>query len=125
MQKFCSATCRSKAHHQKNKKETLKPTSEIKPFDNGPKIKNKVEGMSLPGIGNATAGALAAGVLKDVFTNPNDRPATKGDIMALRRANQRYQRILNLPMKPDGTLPYFDMETKRVVYLRPTTSLTR
>ncbi|WP_157483776.1 hypothetical protein [Maribacter hydrothermalis] len=81
--------------------------------------------MSLPGIGNATAGALAAGVLKNVFTDPKDRPATKGDILALRRSNQRYQSILNLPGRPDGTLPYFDMETKMVVYLRPNKSLTR
>ncbi|APQ18769.1 hypothetical protein A9200_14410 [Maribacter hydrothermalis] len=125
VQKFCSDNCRSKAHHQRKKKETLLPTSEIKPIDNGPNIKNKVEGMSLPGIGNATAGALAAGVLKNVFTDPKDRPATKGDILALRRSNQRYQSILNLPGRPDGTLPYFDMETKMVVYLRPNKSLTR
>ncbi len=113
VQKFCSATCRSKAHHQKTK------TSNLLPFKQAPKFTSKIEKMSAAGIGNATAGALAADVLKNAFTNNNNKPATKGDILLLRKSFDRYQRILNIPVRPDGMLPYFDMETKFLVYLKP------
>ena len=113
VQKFCSATCRSKAHHQKTK------TSNLLPVKQAPKFTSKIEKMSAAGIGNATAGALAADVLKNAFTNSNNKPATKGDILLLRKSYDRYQRILNIPVRPDGMLPYFDMEKKFLVYLKP------
>ncbi|WP_430426250.1 hypothetical protein [Maribacter litoralis] len=113
MQKFCSATCRSKAHHQKTKTSNLLPVKQVSKFT------SKIEKMSAAGIGNATAGALAADVLKNAFTNNNNKPATKGDILLLKQSYDRYQRILNMPVRSDGMLPYFDMQTKFLVYLKP------
>ncbi|MFT4830508.1 MAG: hypothetical protein ACI815_000142 [Psychroserpens sp.] len=74
--------------------------------------------MSAPGIGNATAGALTANALKSIFTNQNEKPATKGDIIALGNKINRYQKVLNLPFGPDGSQPHFDMETKKIVYFK-------
>lgn len=74
--------------------------------------------MSLPGIGNATAGSLAADGIKALFTTPDDRPATKGDLKALAKKSERYHKVVNLPPRADGTFPYFDMETNKIVYLR-------
>lgn len=116
VQKFCSATCRSKAHHQKTKIDA--PQTGLQ-TTNSTHSNNKIEKISVVGISNAAVGALAADALKNVFTNNNNKPATKGDILALRRSYNRYQRILNMPGRPDGTLPYYDMETKCYVYLKP------
>ena len=114
VQKFCSATCRSKAHHQKIK------TSNLLPVKQAPKFTSKIEKMSAAGIGNATAGALAADVLKNAFTNNNNKPATKGDILALSQKIERYQRVLNIALGANGELPYFDMVTKQIVYFKNT-----
>ncbi|TLP70127.1 hypothetical protein [Maribacter sp. ACAM166] len=112
VQKFCSASCRSKDHHQKNKTPVLKPTT-----TSATSI-NKIDKMSAAAIGNSTAGTLAADALKFAFTKHNDKPATKGDILALKSKIQRYQKIINMQMRPDGAIPHFDMETKNVVYLK-------
>ncbi|PHN93683.1 hypothetical protein CSC80_12270 [Maribacter sp. 6B07] len=112
VQKYCCDNCRSKAHHQKNKitnQSTSLPVTGTQ---------NKIEKMSAAGIGNAAAGVLAADVVKSLITKNHNKPATKGDILALKKSYERYQRVLNLPRKPDGTLPYFDMETKYIVYLK-------
>ncbi|SHK12602.1 hypothetical protein SAMN04488007_2092 [Maribacter aquivivus] len=79
--------------------------------------------MSAAGIGNATAGALAADVLKNAFTNNNNKPATKGDILALSQKIERYQRVLNIALGANGELPYFDMVTKKIVYFKNTLPL--
>ena len=114
VQKFCSATCRSKAHHQKNKNVILKPTMEAStPI-------NKIGRMSAAGIGNATAGAIAANAITNIFTNQNNKPATKGDILALGQKIERYHRVLNIAVGINGELPYFDMVTKQIVYFKNT-----
>jgi hypothetical protein len=125
VQKFCSATCRSKAHHQKNKNSTLKPISVLKPITDNSITKNKIDKMSVAGVANATAGYIAANVLKSAFTDERNKPATKGDILALRRENERYHRIINLAMRPDGTFPHFDIQKKILVYLKPNNALLR
>ena len=72
--------------------------------------------MSVAGIGNAAVGALVATVLGSVFTNESSKPATKGDIIALANKIKRYQKVINLPFRNNGTRPYCDMETKQIVY---------
>ncbi|WP_321827252.1 hypothetical protein [Maribacter dokdonensis] len=112
VQKFCSATCRSKAHHQKTKAGNLLPLKQV--TNNN----TKIEKMSAAGIANAAAGTIAADVLKRAFTNNNDKPATKGDILALSQKIERYHRVLNIALGANGELPYFDMVTKQIVYFK-------
>ena len=74
----------------------------------------------MAGIGNATAGSLAADAVKSILTVPDNRPATKGDIKMLFTKMKRYHRVLNLPFGTNSSVPHFDMETKNIVYLENT-----
>ncbi|WP_372758104.1 hypothetical protein [Mariniflexile sp.] len=123
VQKFCSNTCRSKAHHAKKNSikqltETTKEVSVFKVPDVPPiPIKNKVEAMSVAGMGNATAGTLIADGIKAVFTSAENKPATKGDLKNLtEKLVKRYHPIKNMQRQPNGALPYYDIETGNVVY---------
>jgi hypothetical protein len=42
--------------------------------------------------------------------------ATKSDIQAVLNKMGRYHKVQNTQPNPEGKLPYFDMETKMVVY---------
>jgi len=124
VQKYCSNTCRSKAHHaRKNSENKLPIISEAEPKTNAPTlptapVENKVDSMSLAGTGNAMAGALAADGIKALFTPISSKPATKGDLEKLKnQIVNRYHKITNLQQRNDGALPYFDMDTGEVVYL--------
>tara|TARA_R110002049_G_scaffold125135_1_gene280747 strand:- start:3042 stop:3473 length:432 start_codon:yes stop_codon:yes gene_type:complete len=115
VQKYCSNSCRSKAHHIKNRNSVTRsieqsPTLEAKKGDK----------MTMAGIGNATAGSLAADAVKSILTVPDNRPATKGDIKMLFTKMKRYHRVLNLPFGTNSSVPHFDMETKNIVYLENT-----
>ncbi|MUH36954.1 hypothetical protein D9O36_13965 [Zobellia amurskyensis] len=81
-----------------------------------PPVPNKIDSMSVAGIGNAAAGTLAADALKSIFTDRYNKPATKGDLIALGNKIQRFQLVKNLAPGIGGALPYFDMETKNIVY---------
>ncbi|MFC5194818.1 hypothetical protein ACFPH8_05705 [Bizionia hallyeonensis] len=121
VQKYCSNTCRSKAHHAR------KTTSELTTVEN-PEITTteepktdkppvgKVEQMSAAGVGNSAAGTLAADGLTYLLTAPQNRPATKGDIANLQAQIKRYHAVKNLPRNPQGANPYFDTLTGKVVY---------
>ncbi len=116
-QKYCSNSCRSKAYHQRNKNKIQeKKPPKIKKDKSKKREKTKIDKMSFAGAGNAAAGTLAADLLTKVFTPKQNQPATKGDIDLLLNKLQRYHRILNMESKPDGRLPYFDHETKMVIY---------
>ncbi|MEL0650752.1 hypothetical protein V6246_04915 [Algibacter sp. TI.3.09] len=124
VQKYCSNSCRSKAHHARKKTETklsIISDSETKtnvPTVPTPSAKNKVDSMSLAGTGNAAAGSLLADTIKSVFTPLDNKPATKGDLENLKKQIvNRYHKITNLQQRNDGALPYFDMDTSEVVYL--------
>lgn len=119
-QKFCSATCRSKAHHQKNKNLVSKSTSNLKPNIPVPDTTNKIEKITPVGVATAAAGSLLADAAKYVLTNANNKPATKGDILALGEKIERYHRVLNIALGINGELPYFDMVTKQIVYFKNT-----
>jgi len=123
VQKYCCASCRSKAYHsRKTNNEELTETSKkidgIKVPDFAPfPAKTKVETMSLAGMGNAAAGSLAADAVKTIFTPMDSKPATKGDIKNLTyKLVKRYHRVVNVDPQSNGALPYFDMETNELIY---------
>ena len=124
VQKYCSATCRSKAYHARTTTTiTTKTGLAVQTQDTTSKLANlsnkaKIETMSSAGIGNATVGALAADVIKATFTHNDNRPATKGDLKNMvSEINGRYHYVTNLPHRYDGALPYFDLDTNEVVYI--------
>jgi len=115
VQKFCSNSCRSKAHHIKNR------NSNTLSIEQPPKTEAiKADKMTMAGIGNATAGSLAAEALKSMLTAQDNKPATKGDIKMLYHCMERFHRVGNMPMRADGHLPFFDLQTKQLVYFQNT-----
>jgi hypothetical protein len=125
-QKFCSQSCRSKNFHHKNKHvpEQLPKVNQTEILEKIEKLnskKNSVDKMSLPGVGNAAAGALAVESLKAVanaFVQEKNKPATKGDIQELKKLlGDRYRLIKNYKLGPNGEQHYFDLETNEIVYL--------
>ncbi|WP_249754723.1 hypothetical protein [Algibacter sp. L4_22] len=123
VQKYCSNTCRSKAHHARKKTENKLATNpdketkiEVATTPVLPK-KTKVEAMSLSGTGNAAAGSLLADGLKSMLTPIENKAATKGDLENLKKQLlNRYFKINNLAPRHDGALPYFDIDTGDVFY---------
>ncbi len=119
IQKYCSVTCRVKAHHARKTKDNIKKVENKNQVPDLPPIpaKTKVETMSVAGVGNAALGTLAADGVKSIGTKQENKAATKGDIAILtNKIIQRYHKIKNLPPKINGSIPYFDMETKMIVY---------
>ena len=113
-QKYCSNSCRTRSFMIKKGNcaiLSVKNKNEDNPI--------KIEQMSLAGIGNAAAGTLAVTALTSLLTNTQDKPATKADINnLLHHITQRYYPILNLVPGKDGTKPFYDMDTKTIVYLK-------
>lgn len=118
VQKYCSNTCRSKAHHAKKASElSTTKTDSVSVPNNLPKPNN--EKMSATGIGNAAVGTLAADALKSLFTSEQNKPATKGDLaLMLEKLNSRYHLITNMVPNALGRYPYFDMVEGKVVYIK-------
>ena len=125
-QKYCSNSCRSKAYHRRlvekkgaapieTKTITTMPQSII-PKESGAPMKQSVEKMSAAGVGNAAVGTLIADLIKYAFQGEGNQPASKNDIAALLQKLNRYHVITNLPSRPFGKLPYFDLQTNTVVY---------
>ena len=118
VQKYCSDTCRSKAYHAR-KIKTLATTNntEISKPVNSPTP--QTQKMSLAGVGNATAGTLAADAIKTIFTKDANKPATKGDIAQIfEKLNSRYHLVKNQAPNKFGQYPYFDLVENVVVYLK-------
>lgn len=119
VQKYCSNSCRNKAYFKRNAQQSnskTKADSSVAVDDNTPL---KVEKMSLSGVGNAAAGAALNDALRSVFTSDENKPATKADIHKILDKIQldRYQPINNLPLNEFGQSPFYDLETKTVVYI--------
>jgi len=116
VQKYCSDTCRSKAYHARKTSTKLAAPSEqitVPDFSTLPKPK-----MSLSGVGNATAGTLAADAIKSLLTKTTNKPATKGDLTALiETLHGRYHLVKNMPANEFGQYPYFDLVEGVLVYL--------
>ena len=119
IQKYCSNTCRVKAHFQKNKVNVIKT-------ENSSCKESKPDGVhrekiNLAGIGNAAIANVATDALKRILTHADNKPATKGDIKNLiAQFKNRYEKVENIPKRPDQTEAYFDNETKEIVYLKVT-----
>lgn len=116
VQKYCSNTCRVKAHFQKNKRvEGNKETSLPNKVNQDNKHKEKI---NIAGIGNAAIANVATDVLKNIFTHEDNKPATKGDLKKIiAQFKNRYEKIENMPKRLDQAEAYFDNETKEVIYL--------
>jgi len=80
----------------------------------------KIDKMSLAGVGNAFLGALLADgvqtLVKKAFENEDDKAAAKKDFKEL--IINRFHPILNMAPNPFGNYPFYDSETKSVVYLK-------
>lgn len=120
-QKFCSDTCRNKnwQHAQRKKKisaEIKEP--EVPQVSESQKTPMAVEQMSLPGVGNAAAGAALAKFVDNVLTKEDNKPATKGDFKKLTALikGAQYFPVKNMAKSPDGLQPYFDLMTYKIVY---------
>ena len=119
-QKYCSNSCRTRAFQLRNPKlGSTVSTIHKKPES------VKIDKISSAGVGNAIVGSLIAdgvgAIAKSFFQNEEDKPATKKDIALLSKAiaKERYVIIENLPSNHNGTKPYFDIQTRSIVYLNP------
>ncbi|SDG82577.1 hypothetical protein [Psychroflexus sediminis] len=113
VQKYCSDTCRVKAHFQKNK--LPKNKTGLAKLKTDETYKEKI---NLAGIGNAAIANVATETLKSLFTSDDNKPLTKGDFKTLMaQFKKRYEKIDNMPRRADGTLAYFDSKEKKIVYL--------
>jgi hypothetical protein len=117
VQKYCSSTCRVKAHFQRNKQLVI--TKETGMSKEGNSDHKKKKTINFVGIGNAAIANVTTDVLKNFFTSEDNKPATKGDLKKLlAQFKSRYDKIENMPKKLDQTEAYFDNEKKVVVYLK-------
>lgn len=114
-QKYCSNSCRTRAFMLRKSKLSL-----AKPITEGNNVaKNKVEQVSLAGVGNAAIGTLAVNMVSNLFTNEGNKPATKNDIKKLTsKLTNRYHLIKNIPIRNDGAKAYYDFETQTYIYLK-------
>ena len=112
-QKYCSNSCRTRAFAiRKNVGLNLPSIDRKKPE------KISIDKMSMAGVGNAAVGTLAVNLATNLFTREENKPATKKDLLEVKNLLlTRYHEILNMPLKADGTKPFYDFETKCVVYL--------
>ncbi len=126
-QKFCSDSCRSKAHFHKKKKidngkgrntTTVVAQEKNKTVPKYPSEKTSIEKVSVPGVANAAVGTLAANALLSAFIKTENKPATKGDVKKIiSEIKGRYHLVQNMLLTADGKKPYFDMETNMVVFI--------
>ena len=85
--------------------------------------KKETKKMSFAGTAESTAGTLLADGLVSLFTKEENKPATKGDLIKAISHLDRYQPIFEMSRNSLGQLPYFDMETKTVLYMGVVNSL--
>ena len=112
-QKFCSNSCRTRAFN--SKKEVGLSIPKIKKSED----KTSIDKMSLAGVGNAAAGTLAINALTSLLTKEENKPATKKDINDIKNiVLQRYHEVINMPLNQMGYVPFYDIETRRIVYLK-------
>ena len=112
-QKYCSNSCRTLAFNLKKKTQLSLPTQKNKTS------KTSIEKMSVAGIGNAAVGTFAANTITNWLTRDENKPATKKDIKEIKElVLQRYHEILNMQTDPYGNYPYYDIDSRTVVYLK-------
>lgn len=117
-QKYCNNSCRTRAYQLRNPKlGSTVPSVEKTPES------VKIDKMSLAGVGNALLGALLADgiqtLAKKAFENEDNKAATKKDFKEMKELIiNRFHPILNMAPNPFGNYPFYDSETKSVVYLK-------
>lgn len=115
-QKYCCNSCRVNAFNirkKANSKSNLKVESINK------EKTNKVEKISMAGIGNAAIANAITDFGKAVLINNENKPATKKDLKEfVRSLTSRYYPVKNAPIRNDGTSAYYDSKQKEVVYLK-------
>ena len=127
VQKYCSNSCRSKAYHRRqvennktidnpDKIDTTITELPLTPIEIITQEKSSIESMSLPGIGNAALGTLAADLIKFFAKGEGNQPATRNDIRTLLSNIGKYHIITNLPKNEFGESPYFDLDTNTIFY---------
>lgn len=121
-QKYCSPSCRVSAWNLKNKKKHTPKNLNEKPVLEVAEIGNddseSGDTINGAGIGNAAIGTAIVEGAKHFLTHPENRPATKGDLNKLQISlKARFQPILNVPNRGDGTRPFYDSLTNSLVYL--------
>jgi hypothetical protein len=113
-QKYCSNSCRTRAFAIRKFKGLNLPSTE-----NKNNVEKKSESMSWAGVGNAATGALAVNIATSLLTKEENKPATKKDLKEVKNLLlTRYHSINNVPDKPDGSRPFYDLQTKSIVYLK-------
>jgi hypothetical protein len=113
-QKYCSSSCRSRACQLRkaNRTKTDALVPEAKAISN-PQTKQ----MTLAGVGESAAGALAANLIIDLFTKEPNKAATKGDLkLLIETLKARYHLVKNMDRDQYGRYPYFDLVENIVVY---------
>lgn len=113
-QKYCSNSCRTRAFQLQNSKLALAVPAVVKKPESV-----KIDKMSFAGVGNAVAGVAVVKLAERLFTADENKPATKKDLKDIKELLiKRYHPIAN--MRPDiyGKYPYFDLETKNIIYLK-------
>lgn len=115
-QKFCKTSCRVNSHQRKKKiKKISLPKLPNTENTTGNSYEEKVNAA---GIINSALGTGLANGVQAVFTKSENKPATKKDIENLiSKIQERYQPVRNMRPKSDGTLPFYDMVQKTVLYL--------
>lgn len=114
-QKYCSNSCRARAYQIRNSKTSLAKPETIQPENQ----LQKIDKMSWAGVGNAAAGTLAVNALSSILTREENKPATKKDIKEIKTIlSKRYHEVLNMELDGYGNEPFYDMETKTIVYLK-------
>jgi hypothetical protein len=72
----------------------------------------------MAGVGNAAIGSLAIQLATNLFTSEDDKPATKKDLTNLIvNLKERYHTVKNIPIRNDGAIPNYDLQTQTIVYL--------
>lgn len=113
-QKYCSNSCRTRAFVIRKVKTLHLPSVENKNLE-----EKKSEGMTWGKVGSAAAGTLAVNIATNLFTREENKPATKKDIKEIKSLlMNRYNSVKNVPPRPDGARPFYDMQTQSLVYLK-------
>ena len=118
VQKYCSNSCRSRAYLLRNEKLGSTLPSVEKKFESV-----KIDKISKAGVGNAFLGSLLAEgvqtIARKVFENEDNTAATKKDFKEMKELIiNRFHPILNMAPNPFGNYPFYDSETKSVIYLK-------
>jgi len=111
-QKFCSNSCRSRYWYLKQNFAVTKLEKPVLPTV--VEKKAKVEEMSVAGFGNAFFGSLAANATTELVKKGF---APRKVISEENKIDQRYIPVLNLPIRPDGSKPFFDILKKHLIYV--------